>query len=123
MMISVDKYLSKKHDMRQYNCWDFIREAWLEITGEDIGHRTPSSGSRADMIRRFQREEQEFQRLDKCEDPCIVLFLRENKLPHVGIYIRGRVLHLPEKNYAKYEKIEIVSMCFKEVKFYKCKKK
>lgn len=120
-MISVDKYLSKKHDMKQYNCWDFIREVWLELTGEDIGHRTPPSGSRKEMIQRFKEEEIQFERLETVQDPCIVLFLREKILPHVGVYIRGRVLHLPEKSFGRYDPLSIASMSFKETRFYKCR--
>jgi len=121
MMVSVDKYLSKKHHMRDYNCWDFIREVWLDLKGEDIGHRTPPSGSRKDMIEKFAQEEREFVRLEKAEDPCIVLFLRDKMLPHVGIYVRGKVLHLPEKSYGRYEQLALVGLVFKEIRFYRCK--
>jgi hypothetical protein len=117
-MQSIDQYLSKKHDMKEYNCWDFIREVWLDITGTDIGHRTPVSVSREEMKERFRKEEKEFKRLPEKKDPCIVLMLRSNMLPHVGIYVRGRVLHLPEKSYTRFEPLAQATFGFKEVRFY-----
>lgn len=120
-MFTVDKYLGKVHNMKDYNCWDFIREVYLELTGEDIGYRTPLSGSRTEMKERFAREEQEFLKIPEAVSPCIVLFKRHRVLPHVGIYYKGKVLHLPEHSTARYEPLSIASLGFKEVGFYLCK--
>ena len=120
-MFTVDNYLPKVHNMEDYNCWDFIREVWLELTDEDIGFRTPKNVTRKAMKEKFAREEADFTQIDTPIDPCIVLFKRHRVLPHVGIFVRGKVLHLPEHSHAKYEKLEIASLGFKEVGFYLCK--
>lgn len=121
MIKSIDEYLSRQHNMKEYNCWDFLREVWLDITGVDVGHRTPSSCSREEMKALFQHganDEPLFKRLANRKDPCIVLMMRGNMLPHVGVYLRDRVLHLPEKSYTKFEPIEQATLGFKEVRYY-----
>lgn len=120
-MFKVENYLLKQHNMVTYNCWDFIREVWEDLTAQDIGYRTPKGASRKDMKHKFAREEAEFQRIDELQNPCIVLFTRKNALPHVGVYLNGGVLHLPEHNTAKYEPIDIVGLGFKETRYYLCK--
>ncbi len=117
-MIDIDTYLQKTHHMKNYNCWDFIRDVWEELTGEDIGMRTPKLATRKNMKERFTEEEKHFKRLTEKQDPCIVLFKRGKMLPHVGIYLRGKVLHLPEKSNGKFEPLELVKMPFKNVRFY-----
>jgi len=117
-MLDIDKYLQKSHDMKNYNCWDFIRDVWLDITGEDIGKRTPKIVSRTNMITKFNDEEKQFHRLEEKQDPCLILFKRNRILPHVGVYVRGKVLHLPEKSNGKYEPLELVKLPFNEVRFY-----
>lgn len=120
-MFKVENYLSKQHSMIRYNCWDFIREVWLELMNEDIGFRTPKGASREDMKYKFAREEVEFERINKPQDPCIVLFTRKTALPHVGVYVKGKVLHLPEHNTGKHEPLSIAALGFKETRFYLCK--
>lgn len=120
-MFSVDKYLEKKHNMTTYNCWDFIREIWMDIKEQDIGFRTPDNVTRKEMKEKFAREEKQFKKLSEPVDPCIVLFKRRMILPHVGIYVRGKVLHLPEHSYGKFEPLGIVSLGFLETGFYLCK--
>lgn len=119
-MFTVDKYLLKVHDMVNYNCWDFIREVWMELTGEDIGHRTPAVATRKNMRDKFEREEIHFMRIQEPIDPCLVMFLRRRMLPHVGVYYNKKVLHLPEKSNGKYQPLNIVGMGFLETRFYKC---
>ena len=120
-MLVIENYLRKQHNMETYNCWDFIREVYLDLTEQDIGFRTPKGASRADMKEKFAREEAQFERIEKPQDPCIVLFKRKKVLPHVGIFVRGRVLHLPEKTTARYEPLEIASLGFIDTRFYLCK--
>lgn len=117
-MLEVDKYIQKRHSMKDYNCWDFIREVWIDLTGIDIGHRTPTNLSRKAMKERFEKEEYQFKRLTVLQDPCLLLFKRNKILPHVGVYYKGKVLHLPEKSNGKYEPLDIASLGFQEVRYY-----
>ena len=70
---------------------------------------------------KFAREEAHFEKIPEPIDPCIVLFKRNRVLPHVGIYVRGKVLHLPERSNGKFEPLEIASLGFIDTGFYLCK--
>lgn len=121
--LDVDKYLAKTHHITEYNCWDFIREIWIDLTGEDIGKRTPPSGTRSDMKLKFAEEEAHFIKLDGPANPSIVLFKRPRLLPHVGICIKHvgkwRILHLAEGGSGKLEPVELASLGFTEIGYFK----
>lgn len=116
-MFTVDPYLSREFHQVRYNCWDFLREAWLDLTGVDIGHRTPDPATPLAMRRRFDREESEFRRLAEPAEPSIVLMRRPRAVPHVGLFWRARVLHMQPEG-PRYERLEMARLGFKEVRFY-----
>jgi hypothetical protein len=120
-MFLVDSYLGLSHDMGKYNCWDFIRDVWLEVKDQDIGKRTPKTVTLKNLKSKFIEEESQFKKIDSPISPCIVLFRRKKSLPHVGVYLEGFVLHLPEKQTSRMDKLEIVGKGFTEIGFYTCK--
>lgn len=121
MTFTVDKYLGKKFSIVSYNCWDLVREAWLDLTGDDIGKRTPIPPTLRAMKERFLNEESHFMKVDKPVSPCIVLFKRYRLLPHVGIFFKNKVLHIRETG-VEYQPLSVASFGFKEVGFYICRK-
>lgn len=117
MTFSVDPYMSREFHQERYNCWDLLREAWLELTGFDIGHRTPAPASPLAMIRRFDREESQFVRLPGPVSPSIVLMRRPRLVPHVGLFWRSKVLHIKETG-PRYERRADAMFGFIEERFY-----
>ncbi len=120
MTFSTDKYFGKEFHIENYNCWDFIRDVWLELKGEDIGKRTPTPATRYEMKIKFSKEENHFQNISELQSPCIVLFKRDKATPHVGVFYNGKVLHLKETG-VKYEDINLAGFGFTEIKYYICK--
>lgn len=116
-MFSVDPYLAREFDQARYNCWDMLREAWFEITGDDIGCRTPEPATALAMRHRFDREEAEFERLPGPVSPSIVLMRRPRTVPHVGLFWIAKVLHIQPRG-ARYERLETARLGFTEVRFY-----
>lgn len=116
-MFTVDRYLGREFDRERYNCWDMLREAWLELTGVDIGHRTPMPPTALAIRRRFDQEEAEFVRLAAPRSPSIVLMRRPRLIPHVGLFWRDKVLHIGPEG-ARYEPPHQASHGFTEVRFY-----
>jgi hypothetical protein len=119
-MFTVDKYLKKPFDIVNYNCWDFIRDVLIDLKGVDVDCRTPNPPTREAMRVAFATQENQFKRLGKPEDGCIVLFSRPKSTPHVGVFYKGKVLHL-EKNGAHYQPLDIVKLGFKNIRYYECK--
>jgi hypothetical protein len=109
MTLNTDKYLLKRFDRERYNCWDFVREVWAELTGADPFTTIPPS---VDNIT------PKFTEIDTPQSPCLVLMLRQRCTPHVGVYYNGRVLHMNQRG-AEYTALDSATACFPTVRYYK----
>lgn len=94
MRLAVDSYLVRRFDRATQNCWHVARDAWLELTGVDLGDRTPAELTARALIARFDSDVPAFKRLPGPTDPCLVLMRRAGVVPHVGVYYRRRVLQM-----------------------------
>jgi len=115
--VSIDEFFHREYS-KKYHCAHFACEVWQSLTGEDISNKfggilAPVGEQVAEYnLRRV------FTRLKKPESPCIVLMQRKGTTPHVGIYIRGRVLHITKAG-VQYQPLDIASIEFNRVGFYK----
>lgn len=105
-MISIDGFLGRVYEPG-YKCLHFASDVWHYLTGVDIRSRLLGG-----HIASFRREERPV-------DPCIVLMQSRGVIPHVGVYYRGRVLHLTELG-VQYQPVEIATLGFKTIRFYSC---
>lgn len=96
-MIDIDSYLARRFNIWDYNCWHLVRDAWRDITGRDIGDRTPAVITKAALRDTFTTDVPTFTSHDKPVEPCIVLMQNPPAVPHVGIYTGGKVLQITEK--------------------------
>jgi hypothetical protein len=117
-MINIDKYLGKTFRHGKYNCYDFVREIWLELKGVDLGAQTPEEPGVVSYTNKALQVANNLVRLESPEDPSIVLFQRARLEPHIGVYVSGRVLHLNRKG-AYYMHLDQVSTGYPTVTFYK----
>ncbi len=115
---SIDEFFQKKYNRSNYNCAHFASELWLKMVGEDIspklcGVMTGLSDRKItfDLRRKFER-------LDSPVEPCLVLMQRPKTPPHIGIFLRGKVLHLKESG-AEFQPIDVASFGFTKIGFYK----
>lgn len=104
-MIDTDKYLSSVFDIKSYNCWHFVKDVWLELRGQLLEVAT---------VRQAQVD---YVELPAPRSPCLVLMEAVGQVPHVGVYLNGKVLHL-KQNGAWYQPLEIASVGFQSTSFY-----
>ena len=116
-MKSVDPYFSRVFNSESYNCLHFTREVWKDATGEDLGERLDGLFVPPSQRRIKSKHSRAFMRLSKPLDPCLVLMQRDNCDPHVGVYIRGSVLHITELG-VEYQPVDVASRGFMSVRFY-----
>lgn len=115
----LDDLFWKQYDRQNYNCAHFARDVWQIETGADItetlsGFLLPPGERKVDPgLRR------KFKRLSKPVSPCIVLMHRPKSVPHVGVYLRGKVIHLHEKG-VEFVSMDIATRGFKKMGFYVC---
>lgn len=110
MSFSVDPYLARQYLPGRYDCWDMLREAWGELTGFDIGPRPPAPAAALAIWRKFDR-------LPGPASPAIALMRHRRLVSHVGLFWRGRVLHIRPEG-ARYEAVDRAALGFSEVGFY-----
>lgn len=117
--ISIDEFLRKRYNRDRYNCAHFVCEVWAKLCGADISKLLeslllPAKDRHASFsLRRV------FTRLDKPVSPCIALMQRRGSEPHVGVFLRGRILHIHEMG-VEFMPVDVASRGFDSVRFYTC---
>ena len=117
-MTSVDKYFGRVYDSKKYTCLHFVRDVWQDYTGKDIGEAL-ASFFKLDQRRPNKSHLKSFERILHPKDPCFVVFSRPRAIIHIGIYIRGRVLHLTERG-SEFQPIDVVRLGFSDIRFFTC---
>ncbi len=117
--MSIDRYLGARHKGGQYDCLKFAADVWQDETGEDLMARLGGALEEGSGLEQaFTRAARGFKRTEVPVDPCIVLMRRPKTEPHVGVYIRGRVLHLTRIG-ARYVDLGVACLGYKSVGFYR----
>jgi hypothetical protein len=117
---SVDPYLSRVYNHATYNCAHLVCDVWEDMTARDIrpalvGLLT-GIGKRESILQHLRI----FKNVPEPVEPCIVLLQSPRTPPHVGIYLRGRVLHIIPRG-VEFQYLEVVRAMFKTVRFYTCR--
>lgn len=117
MTLNYEPYLRRRFDLKTQNCWHMLRDAWLELTGRDLGDRTPEQITAKALAGRFATDVPEFFEIGRPASPCIVLMRRIGAVPHVGLYYRGSVLQMTARG-ASYIPLSRATAGFHDVGFY-----
>lgn len=94
-----DDYMPRRFDMRTSNCWHLVRDVWRDMTGVDLGDLTPAQTDSCALDDAVWEaaEGPRFVRIEQPRQPCIVLMRRRSEMPHVGVFMRWRLLHMTPK--------------------------
>lgn len=104
MIPSVDAYLDRPYRQGQYTCLEYASEVWMALGGRELAHD-------------WATLRHSFARVQRPQEPCIALF-RSGSRTHVGVYLRGKVLHLTERDGAQHVPLHVVATWFRTVRFY-----
>ncbi|HEX4302826.1 MAG TPA: hypothetical protein VHZ78_08530 [Rhizomicrobium sp.] len=119
MLASVDPFLARRHRGDAYNCLHFARDVWQAHVGVDIGERLKALREGAADRRVHKGDVAAFEALDGPQDPCLVLLWQQNGGDsHVGVYLRGRLLHLTEKG-VRFERLDLALDGYASPRFYR----
>lgn len=120
MTMSVDKYFTRVYRPGAYNCLHFAAEVWLDITGHDLHDQLTSLMQFRLGDRSVERGHvRDFVVLEKPEDPCLVMMQRLRRVPHIGVWIRGSVLHLQARSGVQYMPLHVAAFGFERVRYFK----
>lgn len=117
--MSVDVYLDRVYDRKSYNCGHFVADVWRDLTGQDIYEAVSGLAQPTGKGRAVLKQLRAFARLREPVSPCIVLLSPPRGLTHVGVYLRGRVLHITESGVG-FDHIDVAAVGFNTVRFYEC---
>lgn len=102
---------------RLYNCAHFVADAWEGETGHDIRPVLVGFLATREARRAMPRLAHDFVRIPVPVSPCVVLFRRVKATPHVGMFIRGRVLHLTDIGPIR-QLLAVASLGYTSARFY-----
>lgn len=119
--MSIDAFLDRAYDRTSYTCLHFAAEVWQHETGEDVQDRLAAvlasldgQEERAPFVSGHVRA---FRRLATPRSPCFALMQRPGSEPHVGVYLRGRILHITPKG-VEFFPPSLASRGFTSVRYY-----
>ena len=118
MTARVDDFLTRRRGP-DYNCLDLTCEVWRSETGEDISEILGSDltqigrhlGVRNSGARRFRK-------IASPISPCLVVMHGQRGAFHIGVFLRGRVLHL-RSDTPEWMEVEVASRGHKRTAFYR----
>lgn len=113
----IDALFSKVYAPPEYHCSHFLCDAWQHITGQDLRTRMAGVLEAVSTGQMKPSDLTQFQRIDAPVSPCIVLLHGRGLNPHVGMFWRGRVLHIGWQG-VQYMPLNVVSAGFTKVSFY-----
>jgi hypothetical protein len=111
--------MDRVYNAATYNCAHFVCEVWRGETGRDIdetlhGVLLPPRARRL----RLGDVHRVVEVLERPESPCLVL-MRNKWESHIGVFLRGRVLHLLQ-NGVQFQPLPIATLGFNKVRFFRC---
>lgn len=117
--MSIDEFFFRRFNPQTYNCTHFTAEVWAQLTGDDLAHKLGRLLTDALDVRQLTRGiVRNFSRLDAPVDPCLIVMQRARSAPHIGVYVRGKVLHIHDRG-VEYQPVDVASRCFQTVTFFR----
>lgn len=116
MIVSIDPYLDRV-PRKDYNCLSFVREVWLAMTGDDIQERL---GRLLDSVTKTGKVSvssvKGFEWLNEPVSPCFIVMQQYKFVPHVGIYLKGRILHMTERG-VQYQPLLVARAYYTNIRY------
>lgn len=117
MSVDLSQYMNRRFELRGYNCWSFVCEIWYDLTGNRISDEVVDFGwSETQSL--VSSHAQKLVKLREPESPCIALMQRKGQTPHVGIYYKRNIIHLPQTG-PQYQSVQHATLGFTSVSYYK----
>ncbi|NMK45516.1 hypothetical protein [Achromobacter sp. Bel] len=113
--MSIDFLLSREYDRKTYNCLHFAADAWEHLTGDARLHQVEEwdfqAGRLSALFRDLRRQR------GPTVEPSLVLMEALGGGSHIGVCLRGRLLHLTEGG-AQFLLIEALAASYINMRFY-----
>lgn len=110
-MRSINDYLLNKHtpNGRKYpflDCWGLIVDVYREMLGITLNEYTDLSQADMSKALMYERQAGRFIEVDEPRDYDVIAFFIGGRLFHVGIWLKGKILHTSQKKNCRYETLD-----------------
>lgn len=111
-MRSINDYLLNKHtpNGRKYpylDCWGLVVDVYREMLGISLNEYTDLSQRDMSKALMYERQSGRFMEVDdEPQDYDVIAFFIGGRLYHVGLWIRGKILHTSQKKNCRYETLD-----------------
>ena len=114
-MRSINDYLLNKHtpNGRKYpflDCWGLVVDVYREMLGITLNEYTDLSQQDMSKALMYERQAGRFIEVDEPRDYDVIAFFIGGRLFHVGIWLKGKILHTSQKKNCRYEMLESVAL-------------
>ena len=110
-MRSINEYLLNKHtpNGRRYpylDCWGLVVDVYREMLGITLNEYTDLSQQDMSKALMYERQAGRFREVDEPRDYDVIAFFIGGRLFHVGIWLKGKILHTSQKKNCRYETLD-----------------
>lgn len=113
--MNFDDLLTKEYDATNYNCGHFVAEVYQRLTGENISQICQSFNKRP--FDEFLQLIKKRIKLKVAKSPCVAIMKKEGLVPHAGIFLNNRILHI-DADGVKFSDLSFIESFYK-VSFYR----
>lgn len=118
--MSIDKYFNRRYDSATYNCAHLVCEVWRELKGDDMANALQAMLCAPKKRRAVLSDLRRIKVIDKPQSPCVVFMQAPLMPPHVGVMVRGRVLHITKGRGVQFQPLAVVTAGYKSIRFLTC---
>lgn len=110
-MRSINDFLLNKHtpNGRRYpflDCWGLVVDVYREMLGITLNEYTDLSQQDMSKALMYERQAGRFIEVDEPRDYDVIAFFIGGRLFHVGIWLKGKILHTSQKKNCRYETLD-----------------
>lgn len=110
-MRSINDYLLNKHtpNGRKYpylDCWGLVVDVYREMLGISLNEYTDLSQADMSKALMYERQSGRFREETEPQDYDVIAFFIGGRLYHVGIWLKGKILHTSQKKNCRYETLD-----------------
>lgn len=117
--MTTDEFLTRRYHKRDYNCAHLVVEVFERLQGAEVAQVLRGYLCAPSERRNSKNDLRRAVVLPKPITPCVVLMQRKRET-HVGVWWRGKVLHILEDRGVQYVPLEVASLGFPKVRFFTC---
>lgn len=115
--MNLAQLMARQYDENTYHCVHFVVDAWRVLLDEDISADFSGMLTPLESASVMPLWPDLFVEIDNPQKPCIVVLRKGDRTPHMGMWYKGKILHLREEG-PHYANLARICLEYDTVRFY-----